>query len=176
MTKRCSQIFKIFIFTLLLIFLTGCSFSGTSSPTAVAKEQANTILQCIKENDADTLKSLFVPEIQEMPGFDEQIHSFLSYIDGAIVSYSGPRGGKGSGEIRDGETVNQELTGRIYNIQTDSGKNYQIDHCAILIDENDSDHVGVYYIRIQDMDLVGTENQNSGEGECIVGNADYFIY
>lgn len=170
MTEKYNSIFYIFLISLTMLILTSCGLTNNSSPGAVAKEQANTIMKCIEENDAATLKSLFTPNIQEMPELDEQIRLFLDFIDGKIVSYSGPLGGKDTGKIHDGETVYQELNDSIYKIQTDTGRNYQIDHNAIIVNKNDPDNLGVFYIRILDMDLAGQDDEAA---ECIVGDAFY---
>lgn len=165
MVKRYRLIFSVFFIVLIFVCLTGCSITNTSSLGAVARKQANTILKCIQENDADTLKSLFTPDIQQKPELDEQIYSFLNFIDGEIVSYSEPFGERGGGEYRYGETVYQELYGSISNIQTDTGKNYRITHNAIFINKNNPDNLGVYYMRIQDVDLVESDSRNLEDRE-----------
>lgn len=165
MVKRYRLIFSVFLVVLIFVCLTGCSITNNHSPAAVARKQANTILKCIQENDADTLKSLFTPDIQQKPELDEQIYSFLNFIDGEIVSYSEPFGERGGGEYRYGETVYQELYGSISNIQTDTGKNYRITHNAIFINKNNPDNLGVYYMRIQDVDLVESDSGNPEDRE-----------
>lgn len=165
MVKRYRLIFSVFLIVLIFVCLTGCSITNNHSPAAVARKQANTILKCIQENDADTLKSLFTPDIQQKPELDEQIYSFLNFIDGEIVSYSEPFGERGGGEYRYGETVYQELYGSISNIQTDTGKNYRITHNAIFINKNNPDNLGVYYMRIQDVDLVESDSGNPEDRE-----------
>ena len=165
MVKRYRLIFSVFFIVLIFVCLTGCSITNTSSPGAIAKKQANIILKCIQENDADTLKSLFTPDIQKKPELDEQIHSFLNFIDGEIVSYSQPFGERGGGEYRYGETVYQELYGSISNIQTDTGKIYRITHNAIFINKKNPDNLGVYYMRIQDVDLVESDSGNPEDRE-----------
>ena len=165
MVKRYRLIFSVFLIVLIFVCLTGCSITNNHSPAAVARKQANTILKCIQENDADTLKSLFTPDIQQKPELDEQIYSFLNFIDGEIVSYSEPFGERGGGEYRYGETVYQELYGSISNIQTDTGKNYRITHNAIFINKKNPDNLGVYYMRIQDVDLVESDSGNPEDRE-----------
>ena len=165
MVKRYRLIFSVFFIVLIFVCLTGCSITNTSSLGAVARKQVNTILKCIQENDAETLKSLFTPDIQKKLELDEQIHSFLNFIDGEIVSYSEPFGERGGGEVRYGETVYQELYGSISNIQTDTGKNYRITHNAIFINKNNPDNLGVYYMRIQDVDLVESDSGNPEDRE-----------
>lgn len=168
MVKRYRLIFSVFLIVLIFVCLTGCSITNNHSPAAVARKQANTILKCIQKNDADTLKSLFTPDIQKKPELDKQIHSFLNFIDGEIVSYSEPFGERGGGEVRDGETVYQELYGSISNIQTDIGKNYRIDHSAIFINKNNPDNLGVYYMRIQDVDLIESDGGNPADREISI--------
>lgn len=168
MVKRYRLIFSVFLIVLIFVCLTGCSITNNHSPAAVARKQANTILKCIQENDADTLKSLFTPDIQQKPELDEQIYSFLNFIDGEIVSYSEPFGERGGGEVRDGETVYQELYGSISNIQTDTGKNYRITHNAIFINKNNPDNLGVYYMRIQDVDLIESDGGNPADREISI--------
>lgn len=165
MVKRYRLIFSVFLIALIFVCLTGCSITNSHSPAAVARKQVNTISKCIQENDADTLKSLFTPDIQKKPELDEQIHSFLNFIDGEIVSYSEPFGERGGGEVRYGETVYQELYGSISNIQTDTGKNYRITHNAIFINKNNPDNLGVYYMRIQDVNLVESDSGNPEDRE-----------
>lgn len=168
MVKRYRLIFSVFLIVLIFVCLTGCSITNTSSPGAIAKKQANIILKCIQENDADTLKSLFTPDIQKKPELDKQIHSFLNFIDGEIVSYSEPFGERGGGEVRDGETVYQELYGSISNIQTDTGKNYRITHNAIFINKNNPDNLGVYYLEIRDEDLIESDGGNPEDRKIII--------
>lgn len=168
MVKRYRLIFSVFLIVLIFVCLTGCSITNNHSPAAVARKQANTILKCIQENDADTLKSLFTPDIQKKPELDKQIHSFLNFIDGEIVSYSEPFGERGGGEVRDGETVYQELYGSISNIQTDTGKNYRITHNAIFINKNNPDNLGVYYLEIRDEDLIESDGGNPEDRKIII--------
>ena len=168
MVKRYRLIFSVFLIVLIFVCLTGCSITNTSSPGAIAKKQANIILKCIQENDADTLKSLFTPDIQKKPELDKQINSFLNFIDGEIVSYSEPFGERGGGEVRDGETVYQELYGSISNIQTDTGKNYRITHNAIFINKNNPDNLGVYYLEIRDEDLIESDGGNPEDRKIII--------
>lgn len=168
MVKRYRLIFSVFLIVLIFVCLTGCSITNNHSPAAVARKQANTILKCIQENDADTLKSLFTPDIQQKPELDEQIYSFLNFIDGEIVSYSEPFGERGGGEYRYGETVYQKVDGSIRNIQTDTGKNYRINHSAIFINKNNPDNLGVYYMRIQDVDLIESDGGNPANREIAI--------
>lgn len=158
MRKRHNSVFITFLIALGMFFLTACSFTRSNSPGKIAREQLNTILNCIETNDIETIKSLFAPGLQENLELDEQIRSLLNFIDGEIVSYSEPFGGKGSGMVSDGETVYQELYGVISDIQTDTGKTYRLNHSAILKNKNYPDALGVYYIRIKDMDLVGQDD------------------
>lgn len=170
MRKRHNLVFVLLLITLAMLFLSACSFTRSNSPGKVAREQVNTILECIETNDTETIKSLFAPDLQESPELDEQIQSLLDFMDGEIISYAEPFGERGSGMVRDGETVYQELIGQIADIQTDSGKTYRLNHSAIFKNKNNPDCLGVYYIEIQDVDLVG---QNDVVSEFIAGDPSY---
>lgn len=146
----------LFIFLIIFIIgfdLTGCRISSPSSPTAVATKQANVIFECLISKDADALKELFVPTLQNDPELDAQIMSFFNFVDGEIISYSKPGGEQGSLEVRDGKTVYQGLQGHTYDIETDAGKKYEIRHSAIKVNDRCPDELGVYYICIVDKDL-----------------------
>ena len=164
MVKRYRLIFSVFLIVLIFVCLTGCSITNNHSPAAVARKQVNTILKCIQENDADTLKSLFTPDIQKKPELDEQIHSFLNFIDGEIVSYD-QHGGRSRRHVKYGETIYEEVYSIINNIRTDTGKIYRITHNANFINKKNPDNLGVYYMRIQDVDLVESDSGNPEDRE-----------
>lgn len=167
MVKRYRLIFSVFLIVLIFVCLTGCSITNNHSPAAVARKQANTILKCIQENDADTLKSLFTPDIQQKPELDEQIYSFLNFIDGEIVLYD-QHGGRSRRHVKYGETIYEEVYSIINNIRTDTGKNYRITHNAIFINKNNPDNLGVYYLEIRDEDLIESDGGNPEDRKIII--------
>ena len=56
----------------------------------------------------------------------------------------------------------------INNIRTDTGKNYRITHNAIFINKNNPDNLGVYYMRIQDVDLIESDGGNPADREISI--------
>lgn len=140
------------VLLLLLLFLNGCAAlqDSTPSPAEIARNQANTILECVISKDPDTLKSLLLPSMRESPETNRQVEKFLNFFEGNIVSHEESKGKLVSDNKRYGKVVLELLSGQTTNIKTDSGKKYKIYHKAINISEKKPDEIGVYCITIID--------------------------
>ena len=154
------------ILFILVLGLTGCN---STSPTKVAKGQATAIIEYVITKDNEGLKSLFTPESSLSSTLEQEIEDFLNFIDGNIISYDKIYGGRDNAKLRYGKAVYEKLYGKVSNIKTDTGKNYEIRHYAISVDEEKTDEIGVYCIIIVDLDTYDSDIGYPDYGKRIIG-------
>lgn len=159
------------ILLILLLLLSGCTLlkEAKQTPNEIARNQAITILNSVISKDSDMLKSLLTPSVQESPEVDEQIETFLNFINGNVISYSKPRGSLSSQKKRSGKIVQEFLSGRTINIETDSENKYAIYHHAINISAEMPDEIGVYNITIVDVTPYDSEQEYPEYKNAIIG-------
>ncbi len=155
------KIFCIFI-AFLLLSLSSCTdtdptsdtsnttpTSDTSSshknqpPAGVAKDYMSQILNFFENDDKNSLKELMSDYIIENDTeLDNEIEAALDFIDGKIVSYDDPMGdAMGSHEKK-------EISGRVLNIITEHGTEYNISFAGWLTYDADESRIGVEGIRV----------------------------
>ena len=140
-------------------------------PWIVAQKQSEEIWECIENKDAEKLKSLFCPKIQDTHNLDLEIERFFQYIDGEIISYDRPYGNYGGGSKKDGIDTESHLWGRIKNINTDTGKIYSIGFESYLVYKKDEEYEGVNEIYVIDVNLYADGYLD--DGKRIIGQFDH---
>ena len=141
---------KIVVLILICIFFSSCNSKDDMEKDYVYDKRisdiANEILEGYKNKDVDRIKNVFAYNMIWKDGklIEKSIEESFGYIDGEIVDYKEIHGGFVGGEIRDYEWVERSASASIVDIRTDSGKEYLIRYKAYLIDEDDSDNIGVW--------------------------------
>ena len=128
----------------------GCRVIEQFSITDHINQDLHSILDCLSEKDSDTLKSLFCDAaLNKIDDFDEQLDAFLNSFDGKIIEYSSVNFGDGC-SVRDGKYVDYHVNPYVNDVVTDTGKTYYVVYYDKIIDANDLDKEGVWYIVLID--------------------------
>lgn len=135
--------------SLLSTLLTGCGDSDYQNPDVLIDEMGKKIYIAYIDKDAEAIKELLSPKIQNRKKTDKEIEDFFSIIEGNIVSFKELRGSAGGGKIRDGEYVERTGSGSVHEITTDTGKKYMIGFVVCLKNVENPDEEGINYINIQ---------------------------
>lgn len=126
-------------------------------------KKANEISRAVNAKDSQELKSYFTNNIQDSNKINDQINKAIDFVDGRILM--GEVDGDGlkydgkhdfDTDVTDQETiVNHEpvkttLEVHCTNMETDTGRVYEMYFTYILLDEDDWDNEGVIEIKILD--------------------------
>jgi hypothetical protein len=131
-----------------LLLLTACN-----SKSQFTKDLAQEIMDAFTEKDEEALFSLFSQELQEYPLAREQIQEAFNFIDGEIISYELPAFAEGGGKvIEEGKIMSENIAPIIYDIETDSGKRYQILFQYFIIFEYDKNREGLVLVSVFEVD------------------------
>ena len=137
------------VISLLSTMLTGCGDSDYQIPDVVISELGKKIYTAYVDKDAEAIKEMLSPKIQNRKKTDKEIEAFLNIIDGNIEGYKELRGSAGGGKIRDGEYVERTGSGSVHEITTDTGKTYMIGFVVCLKNVENPDEEGISLINIQ---------------------------
>ncbi len=159
---------KVFVLLLLAVFSSSCSPSDshvqnamdfltdigieTTQDETVEKSSvyADTILDALKTGKTINLSNMFCEKVKLSHNVDEEIAEAIEFIDGEIVNEGELSGVSESGSSwRNGEKIESYINPRIKQIETDSGKKYNISFFAYIIYENDSSYIGITRIMIR---------------------------
>lgn len=150
---------KIFIIFISALLLNSCDKKENKpSSSETARYQAEKIISCIKQKEAEGLKELFSPYIQESHDLDAELSKLFEFIDGTIISYDAPWGSSASKSVEPSGTKYELLVGHVTNVKTDAGTNYQISFNSIYINKANEDYIGVDFISISNQDSYNSEN------------------
>ncbi|MFI3168957.1 MAG: DUF5104 domain-containing protein [Faecalibacterium sp.] len=72
-----------------------------------------------------------------------EFEGLAEFFDGEIISYDNPNDYIQGSSSTDGELVEQTIAGKIYNIQTTSGKTYRMYVESYSVYENNKDFLGI---------------------------------
>ncbi|MCL2634695.1 MAG: DUF5104 domain-containing protein [Oscillospiraceae bacterium] len=131
----------------LLSFITGftrCENSDDSG-NAVTEE----LMMNLSTRDDEGFKNMFSNTTINLSDFDEQVNSFWEFFEGNVESYNISLGVGGTKSIRDGRVVSLNVIPLIKNIETDSGKTYELFFQCYIISDNDS-IIGINKLVIKD--------------------------
>jgi len=127
--------------------------SEFSPKLQLAREVAQDIMGCFIDEDEERLFSLLSQPAQEFHRTKEQIQEAFDLVEGEIISYELPDGTGGGGrEVENGVVTADNMTPRINNVITDSGKKYTICFQYFLIFEDDRSVEGLDNIIISLLD------------------------
>lgn len=157
--------------TASIIILSGCG-KRHIQPWRVAKQYAETAIDCTIRRDIEGIKEMFCEEIQETHDLDEEIEELLDFIDGNIISYDEPDG-KPSGSSSDWDgVIDQAISGYIDEIKTDKGGRYRINVYGFTEHRNHKEYIGITCMDIIDKALYDEKNSYPDEAEVAIGDEE----
>lgn len=125
--------YVIFVIIVSSFFLTSCKIDE-NSVNAIAREQAEVILECLKTGEKEELKALFCEEVKNTHDLDKEIQEAIEFIDGEIIDDGTMIGmSKGGESISDGVTVKLDIHPSIIDLRTDAQNTYLIFFDTYLI-------------------------------------------
>lgn len=132
-------------------FLSNVGVESTRDETIEKSEMyANAILDALKTNKTIKLSGMFCEKVKTSHNVDEEIAEAIKFIDGDIINEGELSGMSESGSSwRDGEKTESYINPRIKQIETDSGKKYDISFFAYIIHDKDMSYVGITRITIR---------------------------
>ena len=155
---------KVFALLLLAAFSSGCSHVQnvmefltdvgveTTQDETVEKSTiyADAILSALKTGETMNLSNMFCEKVKPSHNINEEIAEAIEFIDGEIVDDGELSGVSESGSSwRNGEKIESYINPRIKQIETNSGKKYNISFFAYIIYENDLSYIGITRITIR---------------------------
>lgn len=147
--KRLICIMLVFAFSSFLF--TGCK-TKKNSAGAIARKQAEIILECLKTGEKEELKALFCERVKNTHNLDKEIQEAIDFIDGEIVGDVKLEAMFESGSsVTDGMVIDSHITPKIKKIKTSADKEYSIYFHAYIINANDN-YVGITKIDIYEED------------------------
>lgn len=133
------------------------------------EQKSQSTIESFEERDSVRLIECFMPEVADSKALEKEIGQAFSFIDGNIVSYTGPIfGSKDEESDKYGNYEYYDV--EIDEIQTDAGKTYEIFVYMCTENSVDEDNIGIKYMCITDMDEYTYENDYPKEARIFIGD------
>ena len=146
--KRVICIMLVFAFSSFLF--TGCK-TKKNSAGAIARKQAEIILECLKTGEKEELKALFCERVKNTHNLDKEIQEAIDFIDGEIVEDGKWIGmSEGGKSVDEGVVVKLDIHPSIIDLKTDNQNTYSIFFDTYLVYNDKKENVGMTYIIISD--------------------------
>ena len=146
--KRLICIMLVFAFSSFLF--TGCK-TKKNSAGAIARKQAEIILECLKTGEKEELKALFCERVKNTHNLDKEIQEAIDFIDGEIVEDGKWIGmSEGGKSVDEGVVVKLDIHPSIIDLKTDNQNTYSIFFDTYLVYNDKKENVGMTYIIISD--------------------------
>ena len=146
--KRVICIMLVFAFSSFLF--TGCK-TKKNSTGAIARKQAEIILECLKTGEKEELKALFCERVKNTHNLDKEIQEAIDFIDGEIVEDGKWIGmSEGGKSVDEGVVVKLDIHPSIIDLKTDNQNTYSIFFDTYLVYNDKQENVGMTYIIISD--------------------------
>ena len=151
------RIICVLLFVFCIICFSSCGsnnlYEQASLPDKIATEQATIIMNCFKTGETIELKNAFCKAVADTHNLDEEINEAIQFIDGDIISDGKWRFFEESvSSWRDGVKTESQVSPRIVNIITDTGKTYEIYFHAYIICHRNNNYIGITKIDIYEDD------------------------
>ncbi len=157
------------VMILPMFLLCGCVKNDSQR---IAEDYTTVILQCLNgEREISQLEALFCDAVSESHDIESEIeYAMKTFIDGNFVNEGEWRGMFESGSsVRDGKLVRSDIFPQIDDLETNSGKKYDIVFRAYTVYEEKPDYVGIMYIEI--FDITDTDYRE-GVRSYVIGGLD----
>lgn len=146
--KRLICIMLVFAFSSFLF--TGCK-TKKNSAGAIARKQAEIILECLKTGEKEELKALFCERVKNTHNLDKEIQEAIDFVDGEIVEDGKWIGmSEGGKSVDEGVVVKLDIHPSIIDLKTDNQNTYSIFFDTYLVYNDKKENVGMTYIIISD--------------------------
>ena len=146
--KRVICIMLVFAFSSFLF--TGCK-TKKNSTGAIARKQAEIILECLKTGEKEELKALFCERVKNTHNLDKEIQEAIDFIDGEIVEDGKWIGmSEGGKSVDEGVVVKLDIHPSIIDLKTDNQNTYSVFFDTYLVYNDKQENVGMTYIIISD--------------------------
>ena len=149
--KLMNKVILIIVSIIPFFLLCGCVKNDSQR---IAEDYSTVILQCLNgEREFSQLEALFCDAVSEKHDLESEIeYAMDTFIDGNFVNEGEWRGMFEAGSsVRDGKLVRSDIFPQIDDLETDSGKKYDIVFRAYTVYEEKPDYVGIIYIEIFDI-------------------------
>ncbi len=146
------------IFVLFLWMVLSClRFSGSGEkfvpPKEIAQQKSDSIMTAFMNHDKEAFKELLCPGLQEEhPDLDREMEELFAFVEGDIISYDLDYPTARGGSTTELGWVKQFITTKIIDIQTSSGKSYNIHYTFNTIYKGHPEQLGITYICIYKSD------------------------
>ena len=138
------------VFALSSFLFTGCK-TKKNSAGAIARKQAEIILECLKTGEKEELKALFCERVKNTHNLDKEIQEAIDFIDGEIVEDGKWIGmSEGGKSVDEGVVVKLDIHPSIIDLKTDNQNTYSIFFDTYLVYNDKKENVGMTYIIISD--------------------------
>ena len=120
----------------------------------VAKRMNGIILEAIENDEPEKIKELLCEGVlEEHEDIDREIEEFIHFIDGDIVSV-GKQWGDPAGHTTEFPygLIYERYVGKIYDIETTTGKKYFLRFYGYNVNQVSPDEIGIYTISIAEWD------------------------
>ena len=138
------------VFAFSSFLFTGCK-TKKNSAGAIARKQAEIILECLKTGEKEELKALFCESVKNTHNLDKEIQEAIDFIDGEIVEDGKWIGmSEGGKSVDEGVVVKLDIHPSIIDLKTDNQNTYSIFFDTYLVYNDKKENVGMTYIIISD--------------------------
>ena len=138
------------VFALSSFLFTGCK-TKKNSAGAIARKQAEIILECLKTGEKEELKALFCERVKNTHNLDKEIQEAIDFVDGEIVEDGKWIGmSEGGKSVDEGVVVKLDIHPSIIDLKTDNQNTYSIFFDTYLVYNDKKENVGMPYIIISD--------------------------
>ena len=138
------------VFALSSFLFTGCK-TKKNSAGAIARKQAEIILECLKTGEKEELKALFCERVKNTHNLDKEIQEAIDFVDGEIVEDGKWIGmSEGGKSVDEGVVVKLDIHPSIIDLKTDNQNTYSIFFDTYLVYNDKKENVGMTYIIISD--------------------------
>lgn len=161
------KVIVVLLFFILTMSLSGCSPADPSVQGAMdflvdigipeaqnetiqkSEMYAQVIIDSLKNSRTKDLCNLFCEKIKTSHNIDDEILKAVEFIDGNIINDGELEHLSEAGSAwRDGEKIDSHICPQIKQVETDSGKIYNISFFAYIIYEEDTSYAGITRITI----------------------------
>ena len=135
---------------MILLIVTGCGTSNINVKEEVNR-QCEELIDYLGKDDTNGLKELFCSVVSDSQNFDSNLLEAVEFFDGTVTSYDIK--GIGSNQKTDhGNTEIIQVSTKIWDIETSTGKSYKISYYAYIVNSDNPEYVGISEIQIKSED------------------------
>ena len=161
--KFCKYLILLTFFA--LITFTGCF--GKKSETEIAQETSDIVMECIKNKNKDTIKSLFSPYVQKKYEIDNDIDKMFEIFDSPIDSEGQMYISSSSENNKDGKVIQSHISFVKEPVKLKDGRNYSIIFSMNIINPN-KNLEGLMCVLVYTVDEQGM----LGDKVCVIGTEE----